>query len=518
MLSAATKISPHNISQTAAAAPMIGATFVAPLPTDLAPPAPTSVDVTPWSLRDGTVGDAKLMAAAADSDSTVWRSLFAEWARRRGGGAALHTPTWVPAGRSARDALFDMLAIYDVYEARMRDGYFDTMLAVPSAIPSATDITIVLHYDIGGDRAMRLRVIGGARLGSTAVRISVRVDRTGVDGEIEAWDVRGDSVRPAGDDKPAHWLFIDWTDEQPRLRGSTTLAALGHSFRMYAHYARPQRGRTLDDVELSLRLCAGTQYARAIPIPIGTQRGAVDRENLLVALANCESHGANPATIVRARVTALFDTVAGTMRFDDAGCTLHGPATAPVALYLAGNDQWSRSHSPVVCSPLPGATPLELAPNTGAAVPESTQRMRFGHEARVVRRMPVPLTLTDRRAYVAPAPLRPTLGRRRAAWLELHLSELHPDAERMEQRASAYLMVGDFDRVLRAARIDAVYVELVLGWRAGTNGPYNFRTVPVRFQLAHDDAGTYAYAGLPDTVNYERSMMPFAVHIVPSGY
>lgn len=495
---------------------MIGATFVTPLPTDLAPAAPADID--PWALRDGTAGDAKLLAAAADPDAAVWRALFAQWARRRGGGAALHTPTWVPSGRSARDALFDMLAIYDVYEARMRDGFFDTTLAVPSALPVPTDITVVLHYDIAGDRAMRLRVLNGARLGATPVRISVRVDRTGIDGETEAWDVRAGVVQPAGDDKPAHWLFIDWTDDQPRLRGSAALAALGHSFRVYAHYARPQRGRTLDDVERSLRLYAGMQYARAIPIPIGTQRGAVARENLLMALANCESHGADPTTILRARVTALFDTVAGTMRFDDAGCVLRGPATAPVALYLAGNDQWSRSHSPVLCSPLPAAAPLELAPNTGPAAPEATQRMRFGYEGRAVRRPPVPLTLADSRAYVAPAPLRPTLERRRAAWLELHLSELHPDAERMEQRASAYLMVGDFGRVLRAARIDAVYVELVLGWRAGTAGPYSFRTVPVRFQLAHDDAGTYAYAGLPDTVNHERHMMPFAVHMVLPGY
>lgn len=492
--------------------------FVTPPPLDLAPPAPAYEDVDPWALRDGALTDAKLLAAAADHNGPVWRALFAKWARRRGNGFALHTPSAVAPGRSLRDALFDMLAVYDVYEARTFNGAFDTTLGVPSSLPSPDDVSIMIHYDTAGARPMRMRLFNSVRLGATPVRVTVRVDTAGHTTDTVAWDVRAGQVLAAADtERPPHWLMIDWIDEQPRLRGSRELAALGVSFRVYAHYARPQRGSSLGEIERALALYAGRQYARAIPVAAGVRTGgAVSAENLVVALANCASDGADPTRVLHARVTALFDTAAGTMRFDHAACAMLGPGTAPAALYLAGNDQWARSQSPVLCSPLEGATPLGLPPNTGPAAPEPVHRMRFGHEARLVRQTPLPLTLQDRRAYVAPAPLRPLLGRRRAAWLELHLSELNPDAARLERMATAHLVVGDFDRVLW--NIDTVCVELVLGWRAGTAGPYSFRTVPVRFQLAHDDSGTYAYAGLPDTTKCQRHMMPHAVHIVPTGY
>jgi len=122
-----------------------------------------------------------------------------------------------------------------------------------------------------------------------------------------------------------------------------------------------------------------------------------------------------------------------------------------------------------------------------------------------------PLSLTDPRAYIAPAPLRNLGTGKRPAWLRLDLSELHPDPEHMETTATASLTICDYDRVLRDARIDTIVTQLVLGWHVREGEPYQFQSVVLRFQVAHGDKASYAYVGAPKMLSKPRNAMPMVV-------
>lgn len=493
----------------------IGAFSLAP-PTDAILPAPVPA-IDPWTLRDGRV-DAETRKAALNPDAPIWRQLFSQWAAKRGRGKLLYTPQFVAPDRTAKDALFDLLRIYDVYGARIVGNQHGLTLEAPSAVPADNDVSLVLNYDPYNKYAARLTLHNGHLLQGTTIRVEVVQLHDQPSTAVDVWEIRDGHVEKPGTVRD-NWIVVVWgEDGTPILHASASVAALGRAFRVYAISTQLHPGTTLSDVEATLDIVHGGAYSRSIPMPYAVLPGTPSIDSQLYKFVRCSNEGASEVRRLRGRVTVFFDLAAGTLEFDDAGCFLHGPASAPAALFLDGNEQWSRAHSPVLCSPAE-TQPDETVIAPGATPPESAARQRFGHVGRMPRRPATPLVLTEKRAYITPGPLRHRLRMgQRATWLQLQLSELHPDAARMENNATAHLIVGDFDRALRAARIDAVHIELVLAWRAGPTQPLNFRSLPLRFQLVHAEAATYAYCGLPDVIGGLRSSMPYAAHLVPTGY
>jgi len=518
---------------------MIGAT-VAVLPhPDVMPaasvyakaPPLTDADVPdPWALRDGLVASTEQAEALGDAWHPLWARLFERWAARRARyghhtiAATTCVPTAVPRGRTPRDALYDLLSIYDVWSV---GGDRMLRLHTPSAIPSAHDIVLaVQRHDAGADIALPRAQADLAQLAERGVGVFYVVVQTlGDGGAVITHDAYSINTVACTIDNATtvdtHVLYVRWfagsdyADSRPDVWGTPEMAATRCTFRVYgsaADGAVPVHGPPIE-VDSAFESCA--MFRRLVPTTDMSrpQRPPLVRDNQQLLLAMTHTDGIDATAMMEAVITAQFTLSTGAMTFDTGAQWLRGPGNAPAAFFLYENDQWSRRQAPVVCTEPQAAPPAIDDTLVAPLPPPSSQRQRFGHTLVATSGQPVPLSLGDERNYFVPLPMR-TLYTRRPAWIGLHIDGLHPHPVLVEQTAHASMSVLDPDQVLRRSGVQAILVLFRLQWRPTETAPFSTHHLPLRFQLVHADGRVYAYAGLPEVAGVERQAMPRVVRRV----
>lgn len=519
---------------------MIGAIVAAPPPhPDILPPrqpaAKPSAPVDPWALRT-----ADELAATANPWHPLWTQLFHEWAAqrarngRRTTAAAVCVPTAVPHSRTPRDALFDLLSVYDVWRLDA-DQYM--RLAVPSALPSPRDISINVVLIGDGSVAHDVELVlprAGVDLALLAAqgidqfRVVVQLVDAGRIVVRERFDIdtaSGTVERvpdaDADDAGPDAILYARWfqgaeyASPEPAVWGSPDLAAARCAFRVY--------GSTIDDVvptrpavgavDVEPLIAPRYMFGRVIPVT-DTRRPQpppLVARNQQLTLATVTHGGTSSAGTMEATLVAQFTLSTNSMQFDVAASSLRGPGSAPAAFFVYENEQWTRQQAPVVCTETQPRPALPAAPLDAPLPPASSQRQRFGHvHGAAPPAQPVPVSLADERNYFEPVPMRGRYARR-PAWLGFWVDNLHPHATFVEETSRVSMAILDPDGVLRDSRVHSVRVRLCLQWRATPATPFATVELPLLFQLAYGERATYAYAGMPDVCERARRLMPCVV-------